>query len=161
VRAYREGADTIRYLDRSVADLIHQNRLEDLKALPKIGEGIAGVIGEYVSTGKSGLLQDLEAQARPEATLIRVPGIGNDLARRIVDQIHVETLPELEAAVHDGRLETVKGFGPRRVEGVRAALAKAVSDRSLKAAGSNCAALTNEGNEPPLNRAATTRHGVP
>jgi hypothetical protein len=32
-------------------------------------------------------------------------------------------LPELEEATHDGRLDTVEGFGKRRVEAIRASLA--------------------------------------
>jgi DNA polymerase (family 10) len=123
VRAYRQGADTVRYYDQPVADFIRQDRLEDLKALPNIGDGIAAVIGEYVSSGQSNLLKDLEAEAGPEAVFVQVPGIGKELAERITEQLHIKTLPELEEAAHDGRLETVEGFGHRRAEGVRAALA--------------------------------------
>lgn len=127
VQAYRDGATTIRFLEESAADLARKDSLDDLIALPDIGRGLAGVISEYVSTGQSNLLQQLEAEAGPEAVFVQIPGIGKAFARRIVDQIHVETLPELEAAAHDGRLETVEGFGHRRVEGVRTALAGMLS----------------------------------
>jgi hypothetical protein len=49
------------------------------------------------------------------------------LAHRIVKQFHIKTLAELEEAAHDGRLAAVKGFGPRRVEGIRTALAGMLS----------------------------------
>src|SRR5439155_24907680 len=39
----------------------------------------------------------------------------------------IQSLPELEQAAHDGRLATVAGFGSRRVEGVRTALAGMLS----------------------------------
>jgi DNA polymerase (family 10) len=119
VRAYREGASTIRYFDQSAADL----GMEDLKALPNIGDGIAAVIGEYVSSGQSNLLKELEAEAGPEGVFVQVPGIGKELAERISEQIHVKTLAELEQAAHDGRLVTVEGFGSRRVKAVQTALA--------------------------------------
>ncbi len=61
VRAYREGARTVLHLDQPVADFIHRDQFDELKALPNIGDGIAAVIGEYVSSGQSGLLQELEA----------------------------------------------------------------------------------------------------
>lgn len=133
VRAYHAGADTIRTLDQSVADLVRQTRWSDLKALPNIGEGITALIHEYVSTGQLNLLHDLEAQVGPEAALVQVPGIGPEFAKRIVQQIDVVSLPELEMAAHDGRLETVEGFGERRVEGIRAALAGMLS-QSARAA---------------------------
>ena len=119
VRAYREGASTIRYIDQSAADL----GIDDLKALPNIGEGIAAVIGEFVSSGQSSLLKELEAEAGPEGIFVQVPGIGKELAERITGRIHVETLAELEEAAHDGRLATVEGFGSRRVKAVQTALA--------------------------------------
>lgn len=123
VRAYREGAKTLRELDQSVADLVERDWVDDIKALPNIGDGIAAVIGEYVSTGQSNLLQELESKASPEDAFVNVPGIGRELARRIADQLHITTLAELEEAAHDGRLAAVEGFGEKRVDGVRKALA--------------------------------------
>ncbi len=127
VRAYRQGAQTIRASNEAAAELVRRDQTDNPEALPNIGSGITAVIGEYVVDGKSGLLDDLEAQATPEMVLTRVPGIGRELVGRIVDQLHVQTLPELEATAHDGRLETVSGFGTRRVEGVAQALAGMLS----------------------------------
>ena len=127
VRAYREGAQTLRNLDRSVADLVNGDRFDDITALPNIGSGIAAVIGEYVLSGQSNLLQELESKASPEDVFVNVPGIGRELARRVVDQLDITTLAELEEAAHDGRLSKVEGFGGKRVEGVRNALAGMLS----------------------------------
>ncbi len=96
-----------------------------------IGEGIAAVIVDYVSSGQSDLLADLEAQVTPAMIFAQAPGIGPTLARRIVDQLHIQTLPELEETAHDGRLANVDGFGARRVAGVRTALAGMLS-RSVR-----------------------------
>jgi hypothetical protein len=38
-------------------------------------------------------------------------------------ELGIETLEELELAAHDGRLARESGFGPRRIEAIRAALA--------------------------------------
>lgn len=56
----------------------------------------------------------LEGEVAPEDLFTTVPGIGDELARRIHDALEIETLEELELAAHDGRLQTVDGFGPRR-----------------------------------------------
>ncbi len=127
VRAYREGARSVRNADQSVAQAVEQNKLETLTELPNVGSGIAAVIGEYVSSGKSTLLDDLQAQVAPETVLAKVPGIGHKLAQRIVEQLHIQTLEDLETAAHDGRLAEVEGFGARRVEGVQTALAGMLS----------------------------------
>ncbi len=127
VRAYREAGQTIRNIDQSVSQLISQGREDDLRALPHIGEGIAAVIDDFVTSGKADLLADLEAQVSPEAVFAQVPGIGPTLAQRIVDELHIQTLAELEEAAHDRRLANVEGFGPRRLESVRAALAGMLS----------------------------------
>lgn len=143
IRAYRDGARTVREHESPVADYIHKDELEALKALPNIGEGIAAVIGEYVSSGKSDLLETLESQASPADAFTRVPGIGKELAERVVEQLHIHTLPELEEAAHDGRLASVEGFGERRIEGVRAALAGMLS----RAAGRDQRARTSKNTE--------------
>ena len=55
--------------------------------------------------------------------LSSVPGIGRRFAERLHDELGLNTLEELEAAAHDGRLATIAGFGVRRLAGVRDSLA--------------------------------------
>lgn len=123
VRAYRNGAESIRHHATSVADDIVKDNFDRLYDIPGIGAGLGAVIGQYVVEGKSDLLHDLEADVTPAQLFMRVPGIGENLAQRIVDTLHIHTLEELEEAAHDGRLAGVEGFGERRVAGVRASLA--------------------------------------
>src|SRR5690606_568136 len=127
VRAYREAAQTIRRTNEKLAEYVRQDRINDLTELPNIGDRIAGLIGELVTTGRSALLDDLESQTSPEETLEKVPGIGKELAKRAVEQLNIRTLDELEQAAHDGRLASLGGFGERRLEGIRAALAGMLS----------------------------------
>lgn len=125
VRAWRAGAATVRGLAEPVAGLVKSGA--DLDALPAIGKSLAGALRELVHTGRLGLLERLEGQVSPEDLFTTVPGIGEDLAHRIHDVLHVDTLEELEQAAHDGRLDAVPGFGPRRVRGVREALGSMLS----------------------------------
>jgi hypothetical protein len=53
--------------------------------------------------------------------------MGPALAQRIHVKLGLETLEELEAAAHDGRLERLPGFGPRRARAVREVLASRLS----------------------------------
>jgi len=127
VRAYRTGAQSVRDADGQVADLVHEGKQERLMELPGIGKGLAGVIREYVETGRSGLLQRLQGEMAPGELFAQVPGIGPTLGRRIAEELDVQSLEELERAAHDGRLQSVEGFGEERVRNVRVALAGMLS----------------------------------
>jgi len=131
VGAFRRGAATLRASDREAADILATEGLAGLDALPGIGRSLASVIAELVETGHLGLLHRLEGRVGVEALLATVPGIGPDTAHRIHDALGVETLEELELAAHDGRLEALRGFGPRRVRAVRDLLAARL-DRSSR-----------------------------
>lgn len=122
IRAYRDGAQAVRDAGESVAELVMQGQEEKLQDLPGIGEKLAGVMTEYVRTGRSGLLDRLRGEVSPEQVFDQVPGIGPELAEHIVRELDVDSLEELEQAAHDGRLEQVEGFGPERVRNVRLAL---------------------------------------
>ncbi len=123
VRAYRQAAATLHALDQPVTSLLEFDGRAGLIALPTIGAGLAGAIADVVQTGRNSLLEELEGAAQPEQVLATVLGIGPQLAQRVHAELGVTTLAELERASVDGRLDQVPGFGCRRVQGVREALA--------------------------------------
>jgi DNA polymerase/3'-5' exonuclease PolX len=127
IRVYRTGAQRARLAETSFADLVAQGGPTALEARPDIGEGLAATIVEFVHTGRSSLLERLQGHASSEDVLKQVPGIGAELAARVVAQLDIGTLEELEQAAHDRRLEAVEGFGRRRVEAVRAIIASRLS----------------------------------
>jgi hypothetical protein len=45
------------------------------------------------------------------------------LGQRLHEELEIATLEDLEASAYNGRLEKVSGIGPRRLEGIRLALA--------------------------------------
>ncbi|NTX00341.1 helix-hairpin-helix domain-containing protein [Myxococcus sp. CA040A] len=119
VTAYRKAAGSIGQWPESVAELLASKGEAGLRELPGVGKSIAAAVAELVRTGQLGLLQRLEDESSPEQLLASVPGIGPELARRIHEELGVRSLEELEQAAHDGRLEAVEGFGPRRGQQVR------------------------------------------
>lgn len=132
--AYRRAAEILEGLDESVVQLYGRGGEETLMALPGIGDGIAGALREMIETGSWAFLDRLRGAADPERRFLTLPGVGPELARRIHEELHVETLEALEIAAHDGRLSRVRGFGPRRVAGVRAALFERLGRRSRRGA---------------------------
>ncbi|MGB3299551.1 MAG: helix-hairpin-helix domain-containing protein [Phormidesmis sp.] len=122
IRAYREGALTIRQLDRPAVEIYHEEGTAGLQALPHIGQRLALAIEELTTTGELGLLERLLIEVSPEDLFTTVPGIGQVLARRIYRALGINTLEALEQAAHDGSLSKVEGFGRGRSQLVRDAL---------------------------------------
>jgi len=124
VAAYRNAADTVESLAQDVSLIFRTEGFQGLTALPRIGTQIGGAIAEMIRTGQWTQLERLRGSLEPESLLGKVPGIGANLARRILDELHIDTLEGLETAVYDGRLASLPGFGARRVAMVRAGLAE-------------------------------------
>jgi len=129
VAAYRKAADTVGALPRSVRELFEHEGRAGLDALPSVGPGIASAIAEILLSGRWSQLDRLRGDANVSQVFQTVPGIGEELAQRIHDQIGVDSLESLEAAAHDGRLEQVGGIGPRRASAIRAALTQMLDRR--------------------------------
>jgi putative hydrolase len=122
VAAYRRAAQTLLDLDRPIEDIVQSNGLKGVVELPAIGRGIGAALVEIVTTGRWNALERLSGTLDPEQLFQTIPGIGPELARRIHDDLHVDTLEQLEQAAHDKRLERVSGVGARRALAIRGAL---------------------------------------
>lgn len=123
VQAFRHGAKSVQMTSTPLTKIVKQEGGEGLKQIEGIGEGLATTIFEFISTGRSNYLQQLQAKQSPEEIFQRVPGIGRKLAQRIAKQLEITSLEALEQAAHAGRLAQVAGFGPRRVAAVQQSLA--------------------------------------
>jgi hypothetical protein len=123
VTAYLRAAASVRSSREPVDQLFRERGLAGLRELPRIGESIARAIRELLIHGRLPMLDRLRGEANPVALLASVPGIGRVFAERLHDELGLETLADLEAAAHDGRLETIAGFGAKRLSGVRDSLA--------------------------------------
>jgi DNA polymerase (family 10) len=108
VLAYREAARTVAQSPISVEQLAKEGRLTEL---PGVGKTLAGKIDTLLETGSIPSADKLK-QKFP-ATLVevtRVPGLGAKTARRIYDEVGVESLEQLREAAEDGRLAGIRGL---------------------------------------------------
>ena len=122
ISAYRNAAKTIEELPEDVADFVARGA-DALDALPHIGKSIAGAIIQLTTTGRWAQLERMRGLLDPEIAFQNIPGIGPTFARLIHEHLHIDTLEALEAAAHDGRLDTVPGIGERRGKIIRQSLA--------------------------------------
>jgi hypothetical protein len=132
IRAYHQAAATIDTLQERVDQILSRDGREGLVALPGIGVGIAAAIAEMVLTGRWAQLERLSGELQPEKLFQTVPGVGPELAKRVHEALHLDTLEQLEVSAHDGRLETVPGIGQRRAAAIRAFLADRLGRRRIK-----------------------------
>jgi len=123
VNAYIKAAKTLEGLDRDARDILREEGIAGLVALPGIGRGLAAGIEEIDRTGHLAQLSRLRGETIPEALFQAVPGVGPKLAHVIHESLHVDTLEALEIAAHDGRLASVPGIGVRRAAAIQAGLA--------------------------------------
>ena len=119
VQAYLQAAGMIREHAEPVARVYGDGGRDALTSLPGIGVSLAHHIAQYIESGRIGLRDRLLRADDPAALLATVPGVGERLAERLVVELGVESLAELERAAHDGRLQDLDGVGPRRTEAIR------------------------------------------
>lgn len=134
INAYLKAAVVVRRRAEPLDVLFRRDGLDGLKALPGVGESIARAIRELLVHGRLPMLERLRGSADPVRLLASVPGVGPVLADRLHEDLGLETLADLEAAAHDGRLETVAGFGQKRLSGIRDSLAHRLGRLRLPAA---------------------------
>jgi DNA polymerase (family 10) len=91
-------------------DVLHRRgQLEEVRG---IGPSIAEKIAEYLETGQSSYVRELEREIAPEAPdLLEVPTIGPTRAKLIQERLGITTVPELARAAREHRLQTLPGIG--------------------------------------------------
>ncbi len=123
VQAYQRAARTLHDLPRPVTEILTEKGAAGLEELPGIGRSIARAIEDYLQDGHLPILDRLRGESDPVRLLQSVPGVGPALARRLYEELGIETLEDLELAAHDGRLDRLPGLGTKRLAGIRDSLA--------------------------------------
>mgnify|MGYP006290947815 CR=1 FL=1 len=154
VSAYRRAADSIQTLDESVAEIVDSDE-RSLKNIPNIGTSLAGTITDYLHKSRSSQLERLKGEVDPVELIAGVPGVGEELAERIVLAYDIASLEELEMAAHDGRLEKNQGIGKNRLQGIRdslnSMLSRSSQRRARKLQRSAAGEEVTEPSEPPVS----------
>ena len=124
VAAYGRAAEAVAKLDRDLRAMLEQGGIRALEEIPGVGPRIAGGLAELARTGQWTYLERLRGSGEPPDVFCAVPGVGPILAKRLHETLHVETLEQLEAALHEKDGRPVAGIGPPRLAILRAALSQ-------------------------------------
>lgn len=112
VRAYRNAARAVDGFPRSVADLVHEG--SDLSELPGIGKSMAQKIEEFVKTGRLRQLDELERKFPGQlAEMMSLPSLGPKRVKALHEQLHIDTLDQLERAAREHKISRLPGLGEK------------------------------------------------
>ena len=120
VLAYRKAAKTIRDAPVSVAQLA---RAGTLTTLPGIGATLAQKIQDLLERGEIPAASKLRARYPSGLLAITaLPGLGPKRARRLFDELGVDSPAALREAADAQRIRNLKGFGAKGEAAILAAL---------------------------------------
>lgn len=117
--AYRRVAEEVRAFARDISTLDDK----ELSALRGVGKATSSKIREVLKTGTMAKLEDARAAVpRGIREMTALPGLGPKTALLLHSELGVTNLTELDQAIKEQRLRTIKGLGKRTEENLTAAL---------------------------------------
>ncbi len=114
VIAYRNAARTVRDASVSVVALARAGRVTEL---PNVGKTLEEKLLDLDKTGDIPAAVKLRARVPTGlVAVMQLPGFGPKRARRLYDEIGVDSLDALRAAAEAGKVRGLRGFGARGEE---------------------------------------------
>ena len=109
LRAYRRAARSLLALPAEAS--VYLNTARELQ-LPWLGQRLRRKLGELVSEGRMQFYDDLiEALPPVKRQLLAIPGVGPITARRLEDELHLESAEAVVEAAAAGRLRLIRSIG--------------------------------------------------
>jgi DNA polymerase (family 10) len=126
VIAYRNAARTVRDSAVSVAQLAREGKVTQL---PNIGRTLEEKLIALDSTGDIPAAQKLRAKIPAGLiSVMHLPGFGPRRARRLYDELGIDSLDALRAAAEAGQIRGLRGFGAKVEENLKRVLSEHAED---------------------------------
>lgn len=107
--AYQRAADAVEHATSELKDLWDDGKL---KEVPGVGPSIAEHLDEIFRTGKSKHFEEVMKGLPPAMfEFMKVPGIGPKTAYKLVTQLNIKSMNQLEEAAKKGKIANLGGFG--------------------------------------------------
>jgi DNA polymerase (family 10) len=121
IRAYRNAVHTVRALTRPLESMVEAG--EELTALQGVGKEMDAHIRELLQTGQLSTLNEVTSRIpRTLAELPRLEGVGPRKAKKLFDELAVESIEGLEAEIDKGTVAALRGFGDKSVAKIKRAI---------------------------------------
>jgi DNA polymerase (family 10) len=113
VRVYEKAARAIGGYQADVSTL----DVKGLQQIPNVGKSIAEKVAEYFQTGRIEAVEKLRAKIPAGVReLTAISTLGPRKATLLYEELGIASIGELEQAIHEGRLEGLRGFGTKTAE---------------------------------------------
>jgi DNA polymerase (family 10) len=109
--AFQNAAEAVRELAQPIQAIYNEG---NLKSVPHVGAGIAGLIAELLERGEVAEIEELKTKVPLGVVeMLQVPDLGPKKARRLWEEVGITSVAELKSAAEAGKLRTLKGFGAK------------------------------------------------
>lgn len=117
ISAFRKAAAALETDDRSLAEI------DDMTKIPGIGKGTSAVIKEYLETGESVALQELQEEVPAGLVpLLQLPGLGGKKIAKLYKELDVKNIEDLREVCELKKVRELPGFGAKTEEKILAAI---------------------------------------
>jgi DNA polymerase (family X) len=111
IRAYRQGAETVRNFDGDILQLAKDNQLTGIKG---IGDALRDKLHELASTGALVFHEKLRAEFPPGLfDLFDLQGLGPKKVKALYDTLAIGSVADLKIACDAGKVAELPGFGAK------------------------------------------------
>lgn len=115
--AFRKAAAALEADDRSLSEI------NDYTGLSGIGKGTAAVIEEFIETGQSSVLKDLQDEVPTGLIpLLQLQGLGGKKIAKLYKELGIENVADLELACREEKVQGLAGFGKKTEEKILASI---------------------------------------
>jgi DNA polymerase (family 10) len=116
LQAYRRAAEVIQDLPAPLATYRERG---ELHSLPGVGKAITDKVGELLDTGQLQFYEKLRARVPTGLLdLLRIPNLGPRSVARLHEELGISSIADLKAAIDQGQVAKLKGFGAKTVDGI-------------------------------------------
>src|SRR5690625_2361973 len=117
ISAYRRAAQNLERDERSL------DEIDDFQEIKGIGAGTNAIIVEFVDTGKSEFLKELQEELPATLLdLLSLPGLGGKRIATLYQELEITDIPTLEEKCKNGEVGQLQGFGKKTVENILQAI---------------------------------------
>src|SRR5579864_1203242 len=117
VANYRDAATRVEHHYEPIEVMAAEGRVEQLHG---VGKSICAKILEYLDTGKLAAVEERRPRV-PETALrlMQIPGIGPKRAMQFAQELHVQTIGDLQEALDSGQIAALPRLGEKIATALR------------------------------------------
>jgi DNA polymerase (family 10) len=117
IAAFRKAASALEADERSLTEI------NDFTSLPGIGKGTSAVIHEFLETGKSTVLEELQREIPSSLfSLLKIPGLGGKKIAKLYQELGIVDVESLKTACLEQKVQALAGFGKKTESKILAAI---------------------------------------